>query len=228
MSSDPDIDAQTGTECASSTSPDAHYFDDDPTVQSDPVTIDVMLPDTAFTLKTDRGVFSRGHVDTGTSLLLRTELSISSTGHLLDLGAGAGPIALAMARRSPNATVWAADVNSRARHLCTHNAQQNGITNLRAVAPDDVPNDIRFATLWSNPPVRIGKTAMRSLLLDWLARLDNDGTAALVVQKHLGADSLQRWLQSEGHPAERITSKAGFRLLSVGPMSVGSDSPPEH
>jgi 16S rRNA (guanine1207-N2)-methyltransferase len=227
VSSDPDTDAQTGAERAGSTGPDAHYFDDDPTVPSDPVTIDVMLPDTAFTLETDRGVFSRGHVDTGTSLLLRTELPIASTGHLLDLGAGAGPIALAMARRSPNATVWAVDVNSRARHLCTRNAKQNGITNLRAVAPDDVPNDIRFATLWSNPPVRIGKTAMRALLLDWLARLDNDGIAALVVQKHLGADSLQRWLQSAGHPTERITSKAGFRLLSVGPKSAESPPPPE-
>ena len=227
MSSDPDIDAQTGTERASSTSPDAHYFDDDPTVPTDPVTIDVMLPDTAFTLETDRGVFSRGHVDTGTSLLLRAELPIASTGHLVDLGAGAGPIALAMARRSPDATVWAVDVNSRARDLCIRNAERNGISNLRAVAPGDVPNGIQFATLWSNPPVRIGKTAMRALLLDWLARLDNDGIAALVVQKHLGADSLQRWLQSQGHPTERIASKAGFRLLNVSPKPVGSHPPPE-
>jgi|TARA_B110000879_G_scaffold106756_1_gene143569 16S rRNA (guanine1207-N2)-methyltransferase len=227
VSSDPDADAQTGTEPVGSTGPDAHYFDDDPTVPTDPVTIDVMLPDTAFTLETDRGVFSRGHVDTGTSLLLRAELPIASTGHLVDLGAGAGPIALAMARRSPDATVWAVDVNSRARDLCIRNAERNGISNLRAVAPGDVPNDIQFATLWSNPPVRIGKTAMRALLLDWLARLDNDGIAALVVQKHLGADSLQRWLQSQGHPTERIASKAGFRLLNVSPKSVGSHSPPE-
>ena len=219
MSSDPDTDAETGPDTAGQTGPDAHYFDDDPTVPSDPVAIDVILPDTAFTLETDRGVFSRGHVDTGTSLLLRAELPLASAGHLLDLGAGAGPIALAMARRSPNATVWAVDVNSRARHLCTRNAERNGITNLRAVAPGEVPDHIRFATLWSNPPVRIGKPAMRSLLLEWLARLDNDGIAALVVQKHLGADSLQRWLQSQGHPTERLASKAGFRLLSVSPKS---------
>ncbi len=42
-----------------------------------------------------------------------------------------------------------------------------------------------------------------------------DGRAALVVQKHLGADSLQRWLQSEGFMVERVASKAGFRLLTV-------------
>ena len=41
----------------------AHYFDDDPSVASDPVVVDVTLPDTAFTLETDAGVFSRGHLD---------------------------------------------------------------------------------------------------------------------------------------------------------------------
>jgi 16S rRNA (guanine1207-N2)-methyltransferase len=199
---------------------DAHYFDDDPTVASAPVVIDVMLPDTAFVMETDRGVFSRGHVDTGTNLLLRADLPLASTGNLLDLGAGAGPIALAMARRSPDATVWAVDINSRARELCVRNAKRNGITNVQVAAPSDVPPDIRFATIWSNPPVRIGKPAMRALIMEWLARLDTGGTACLVVQKHLGADSLQRWLKLEGFPTDRIASKSGFRLLAVAPRRL--------
>lgn len=193
----------------------AHYFDDDPTIASDPVTIDVLLPDTAFVLETDRGVFSRGHVDTGTNLLLRSDLELPLLGNLLDLGAGAGPIALAMARRAPDATVWAVDVNSRARDLCARNAERNGITNLHAVAPGDVPDDVRFATIWSNPPIRIGKPALRELLLTWLGRLDDGGHAALVVQKHLGADSLQKWLETERFTTLRVASKAGFRILQV-------------
>ena len=48
---------------------------------------------------------------------------------------------------------------------------------------------------------------------DWLPRLAPDGQAVLVVQKHLGADSLQRWLGEQGFPTERIVSKAGFRLF---------------
>ena len=194
---------------------DAHYFDDDPAVPSDPVTVDVMLPDTAFVMETDRGVFSRGHVDTGTHLLLRADLPLSPTGDLLDLGAGAGPIALTMARRAPAATVWAVDVNSRARDLCARNAERNGITNVRTVAPGEVPADIRFQTIWSNPPIRIGKAALRELLLLWLGRLGADGRAALVVQKHLGADSLQSWLKLQGFEVERVASKSGFRLLDV-------------
>jgi len=189
------------------------YFDDDPTVPSDPVTIDVSLPDTAFTLETDRGVFARGQLDSGTSLLLRTPVPLASEGHLLDVGCGAGPIALAMARRSPDAVVWSIDVNDRARSLCARNAQRNGISNIRVCAPDDVPDGLLFDTIWSNPPIRIGKHDLHALLLRWLVRLTPTGSAALVVQKHLGADSLQRWLTDQGLPTERVASKAGYRVL---------------
>jgi 16S rRNA (guanine1207-N2)-methyltransferase len=59
----------------------------------------------------------------------------------------------------------------------------------------------------------IGKQALHALLLTWFARLTDEGAAMLVVQKHLGADSLQRWLTEQGYPTERIASRAGFRLL---------------
>ena len=97
-------------------------------------------------------------------MLLRADLPIASSGDLLDLGCGAGPIALTMARRSPDATVWAVDVNARARELCSRNAERNALSNIRVVSPDEVPPDVRFATIWSNPPIRIGKTALHELL----------------------------------------------------------------
>jgi 16S rRNA (guanine1207-N2)-methyltransferase len=201
---------------------DAHYFDDDPSIASDPVVVDVTLPDTAFTMETDTGVFSRGHVDTGTAMLLRAGVPLASHGHLLDLGAGAGPMALTMARRSPEATVWAIDVNARARDLCRRNSDRNNLSNIVVAAPDDVPDHIRFSTIWSNPPIRIGKPALRSLLVVWLGRLIDDGNACLVVHKHLGADSLQRWLIAESYPTVRMASKAGFRLLAVSPAGLRS------
>ena len=104
-------------------------------------------------------------------------------------------------------------MNERGRALTADNADRNGIGNIRVAAPDAMPDDVRFATIWSNPPIRIGKRALHELLLTWLARLEPDGEAVLVVQKHLGADSLQRWLAEQGYPTERIASRAGFRLL---------------
>ena len=189
------------------------YFDEDPIVASDRRTVDVSLGDVAFTMLTDRGVFSHGRLDTGTSLLLREAATPASAGHLADIGCGSGALALALALRSPAATVWAIDVNARARELTALNAARNGITNVRVVAPPDVPDDISFATIWSNPPIRIGKRALHELLIEWLGRLAAGGDATLVVQRHLGADSLQRWLEAQGYVTDRRASKAGFRLL---------------
>jgi 16S rRNA (guanine1207-N2)-methyltransferase len=190
-----------------------HYFDDDPTSASDRREVEWALPDGPLRLVTDAGVFGHDRVDAGTKLLLLKAPTPPPEGDLLDLGCGTGAIALTMARRAPAATVWAMDVNSRARELSAENAVRNGIGNVRVVAPDDVPAEVRFAALWSNPPIRIGKAALHELLLRWLPRLDGD--AHLVVQKHLGADSLQRWLTDSGYPTERVAVGAGFRVLRV-------------
>ena len=195
--------------------PEGHYFDQDPAVASDRRTVPLVLPDLSVTLTTDRGVFGRDAVDPGTKLLLLEGPPPPAEGDLLDLGCGYGPIAVALARRAPAARVWAVDVNRRALELCATNAEAAGVE-VHAATPDEVPTDVRFAGIWSNPPVRIGKGALHALLVTWLERLAPDGRAALVVHRHLGADSLARWLAEQGWPATRIGSRMGYRLLEVG------------
>jgi len=191
----------------------SQYFDADPSTVSEPKEVVWSLPDGPLRIVSDHGVFGYGVVDTGTKLLLLSAPAPPPGGDLLDVGCGTGAIALSMARRAPGATVWAIDVNQRARELCAANAERNGIGNVRVMAPDDVPDDLRFATIWSNPPIRIGKDALHDLLLRWLGRLAETAEAYLVVQKHLGADSLQRWLTEHGHPTDRVAIGAGFRVL---------------
>lgn len=189
------------------------YFTPQPSSPSSPYVIRVALPDGTLNLTTDRGVFSYGALDTGTRLLLLKAPQPPTSGNLLDLGCGVGPIALTLARRSPAATVWAVDVNERAVALCRQNAEANEITNVRAVLPDGIPDDMLFDCIWSNPPIHIGKTALHELLLHWLTRLSPSGSAIMVVQRHLGSDSLQEWLTAQGYPTERLASAKGFRLL---------------
>jgi 16S rRNA (guanine1207-N2)-methyltransferase len=195
--------------------PDSHYFDPAPPVPSDRGVVRLVLPDLTLDLATDRGVFSADAIDRGTKLLLLSAPDPPPTGDLLDLGCGYGPIAMTMAIRSPAATVWAIDVNERARALCAENAAAAGLANVRVAAPDDVPGPVRFAAIWSNPPIRIGKAPLHSLLLDWLGRLAPSGGAHLVVQRHLGADSLARWLGEAGFSVGRIASRQGYRVLEV-------------
>lgn len=192
----------------------SHYFDHQPHATSDPKSVAVDLPDISFQYDSDTGVFSHGHLDSGTSLLLRCGLRPRSNGRLLDLGCGAGPIALSLALRSPLADTWAVDVNERALDLTRENARRNGLA-ITVGAPDDVPSDLTFDEIWSNPPIRVGKSAMDVIIMTWLDRLTPTGRMVLVISRHLGADSLHRRLVERGHGVERVAARAGFRVLSV-------------
>lgn len=192
-----------------------HYFDDDPTVPSAPRTISLVLPDLTVDLASDAGVFAADAVDPGTRyLLIDAPPPAPEVRNALDLGCGYGPIARTLAHRAPDATVWAVDVNARARGLAEANLA--GL-DAHVAAPDEVPDDVVFDLIWSNPPVRIGKAALHDLLDRWLRRLSPTGVAVLVVQKHLGADSLAAWLAERGFDVVRLGSRRGYRLLEVRP-----------
>ncbi|NUO97601.1 MAG: methyltransferase [Nonomuraea sp.] len=193
----------------------AHYFSERPETASRPGSVDLVLPDLHLRLETDTGVFSPERVDVGTRALLESVPPPPQEGDLLDLGCGYGPIALTMASRAPGATVWAVDVNRRSLELTERNAQTARLYKVRPVHVDDVPDDVKFRAIWSNPAIRIGKPALHDMLTRWLTRLTPDGVAYLVVQKHLGSDSLQRWLGEQGWQASREASRAAYRILKV-------------
>lgn len=193
-----------------------HYFSREPASAAQRRTIAVRLAGREVEVETAPGVFSPGHVDLGTRVLLRTLADETLAGDVLDLGCGWGPIAMAMAMGSPTATVWAVDVNVRSLDLLRGNAARLGLGGVRPITPDQVPDDVRFTAIWSNPPIRVGKEALHALLERWLPLLTDDGVAHLVVQRNLGADSLQRWLTDVlGMPAARVASAKGFRVLRV-------------
>jgi 16S rRNA (guanine1207-N2)-methyltransferase len=195
-----------------------HYFTAHPTTAPQRRDITFSVAERDYTLAVAGGVFSADRLDPGTAVLLRkAELpTASTTGHLLDLGCGYGPIACVLATTAPAATVWAVDVNARARELAAENAGRTGVADrLRVAAPDQVPDEVTFTEIWSNPPIRIGKTELHGLLLRWLPRLAPGGVAWLVVARHLGGDSLQRWLCDNGWRVDRHASQKGYRVFRV-------------
>jgi 16S rRNA (guanine1207-N2)-methyltransferase len=195
----------------------AHYFDPVPEVRSKPRTLRLRAGDLELELQGDRGVFGSRAIDLGTLTLLKEAPLPPAVGNLLDLGAGYGPIAIALARRSPRSKVWAVDVNQRAIELTRANAETAKTPNVVACLPEEVPEDLRFAAIYSNPPVRVGKAPLHELLEKWLPRLAPGGIAYLVVQRNLGADSLATWLAAQGWRVQRLKSKKGYRILGVHP-----------
>ena len=199
---------------------DEHYFTADPSVPFRRVPVRAEVWGRSLELVSGSGVFAQGRLDSGTAVLFRETGPPSTDGPLLDLGCGYGVVAAALALSCPTADVWAVDVNERALALTRENADALGVGDrLHAVAPDAVPEELTFAELWSNPPIRIGKEPLHALLRTWLPRLRPGGRAVMVVGKNLGADSLQRWLTEEGWPTTRLASAKGFRVLESRPES---------
>ena len=71
-------------------------------------------------------------------------------------------------------------------------------------------------TIWSNPPIRVGKNELHGMLEKWIPRLEQGCDAWLVVQRNLGSDSLHRWLQAtfpEDYAFVRAATNKGYRVL---------------
>ncbi|WP_201736558.1 class I SAM-dependent methyltransferase [Bifidobacterium xylocopae] len=180
--------------------------------------IEVRLAGGTVPMEVSNGVFSSSRLDLGTSVLLRHAPHPPQTGDFLDLGCGWGPIALQLALLSPQAKVWAVDINERALDLTRSNAALNGAANIEPLAPDALPDSQTFDLIWSNPPIRVGKEALHRLLMTYLPRLRPAGAAYLVVQRNLGSDSLIDWLSTQlpdGWHAGKYASSKGYRVIEV-------------
>ncbi len=197
---------------------DNHYFASSPEGPLVTREITVNLNGNKTQVLTAGGIFSPEHIDQGTQILLGHIEAANPTGTFLDIGCGWGPIALALALHSPKATIYAIDVNERSLELTKMNADKLGITNIIVCKPEDVPHDVLFDEIWSNPPIRVGKKVLHEILNLWINKLVKGGTARLVVQKNLGSDSLHKWLVEEFSPefeSTRIDSSKTFRVLKV-------------
>lgn len=195
-----------------------HYFSAQPSGEFVAKPLTVTIAGREVQLQTAGGVFSPHALDVGTHVLLGHVPPPPPGGDLLDLGCGWGAIALTLATESPHSTVWAVDVNERALELTRRNAELLGLENVRTALPHEVPDDVRFMCIWSNPPIRIGKNELHGLLDAWLPRLRDGADGWLVVSRNLGADSLQRWMEARYHgqlAVSRHATHKGYRVLRV-------------
>lgn len=198
-----------------------HYFTESPSSEAKTRELTLELAGHDVTVETLSGTFSPTRLDVGTAVLLR-HVPVPSPGDILDLGCGWGPIALETALSAKAAEVdvrvWALDVNSRSLEATRKNAQRQGLDSIRPVTADEIPAELQFSQIRSNPPIRVGKEALHELLTTWIPRLAPGGRADLVVSKNLGADSLHKWLietLGEGFGVVRTGSSKGYRVLTV-------------
>ena len=197
--------------------PQQHYFSEQPLSEATTHSVEFEVEGQAFSMEAASGTFSATKLDQGTRVLLNASSFFPSAGDVLDIGCGWGPISLSIAALRPNTQVWGLDVNSRALELATTNASKLKLDNFRAVRAEDIPDDLRFDAIWSNPPIRVGKSVLHDLMRSWLPKLKPTGVAMLVVQKQLGAESLQKWLATQFPEflVKRHSIDKGYRVIRV-------------
>lgn len=194
-----------------------HYFSEDPSVERRQRTIRFEVAGREIEALSVSGTFSTNKLDPGTKVLLGLDDNFPASGDVLDIGCGWGPIALSIALLSPGTQVFAVDVNERAVEQTRENATRLGLANLTTYQPEELAEDQRFDAIWSNPPIRIGKPALHELMRTYLPRLKPGGSAFLVVQKQLGAESFQKWLETEFSQFQvaKVENSKGYRVIRV-------------
>ncbi|AMY05641.1 class I SAM-dependent methyltransferase [Staphylococcus condimenti] len=196
----------------------SHYYDKDPEVASQREDFKYRYQQNELKLATDSGVFSKGKIDYGSDLLLRTFLKEHPPGPsktIIDVGCGYGPIGLMIAKVSPHHKVILLDVNHRALDLAKENSEKNHIDNAVIKESDglaEIPDDSADMIV-TNPPIRAGKSVVHGILEDAYSKLKKDGELYVVIQKKQGMPSAKKKMETVFGNVETLVKDKGYYIL---------------
>ena len=192
----------------------SHYFENDDNLESNIKKFNVSIDGNAFVFNTDNGVFSKGELDFGTYLLIKNILKLNVEGNVLDLGCGYGPIGIVLKKMFSDINVDMVDINRRAVHLTIMNAKKNNVLVNGFISNGFENVTKKYKFIVSNPPIRIGKKYLYSLLINAKNHLENDGEILIVVRKEQGALSLIRDM-SVYYTVNTLDKEKGFLIISL-------------
>ena len=140
-----------------------------------------------YIFETKAGLFSKDDVDSGSRLLIEN-LDIKDGDIVIGLGSGYGPIGLVAANLTPHGKAFLVDVDIRAIKYAKLNAQLNHILNVKIFASDgfeDVPQEIKFDVVLSNPPSHVPKETMIEFIENAYQRLNPGGRLYFVTETRI-------------------------------------------
>ncbi|MDW8567224.1 class I SAM-dependent methyltransferase [Staphylococcus shinii] len=196
----------------------SHYYDENPEVESEESLFTYSYDNHDLELVTDAGVFSKGKIDFGSDLLVKTFLKTYPPGptkNIIDVGCGYGPIGLMIAKVSPHHEVTMVDVNQRALNLSRKNKKRNRIDNVEVKESDGLSQveDNTYDFVLTNPPIRAGKEVVHRILEDAYVKLKLDGELFVVIQKKQGMPSVKKKMQETFDNVEVLEKSKGYYIL---------------
>lgn len=196
----------------------SHYYDENPEVESEESLFTYSYDNHDLELVTDAGVFSKGKIDFGSDLLVKTFLKTYPPGptkNIIDVGCGYGPIGLMIAKVSPHHEVTMVDVNQRALNLSRKNKKRNRIENVEVKESDGLSQveDNTYDFVLTNPPIRAGKEVVHRILEDAYVKLKLGGELFVVIQKKQGMPSAKKKMQDTFGNVEVLEKSKGYYIL---------------
>ena len=190
-----------------------HYFENNENLESNLKEIVYYYRGRSIKLLTDNGVFSKGGVDFGSSLMLK-QIDPVGKKKILDVGCGYGVIGISLALTEPNALVTMVDVNERAMNLARQNALNNGANNVIVKESFAYQNiDDTYDLIVTNPPIRAGKKVVHEILEGSFVHLNEDGELFVVIQKKQGAESAVKKLKTLYNFVDRVAIDKGYWII---------------
>ncbi len=191
-----------------------HYFTNNENLKSEIVKTDVVIHSINYFFYTDNGVFSKGKLDYGTELLLKTfDPSYPQDKKVLDIGCGCGPIGIYLSKQGFNVTM--SDVNKRALHL-TKMALKEQNLNADVIESDTYQNiNGKYDIIISNPPIKAGKRVLYNIVGNAKDYLSDNGELWIVIRKDKGALSLIKDMKVMYKKIDIIERKKGYLIIRL-------------
>lgn len=189
----------------------AHYFENNEDLISKEKKVQYTVNQQSFTVLTDYGVFSKKGLDFGTRSLLENLDVNQMTGKILDFGCGYGPIGIYIAKHT-KAEVHMVDINLRSLALAKKNSELNQVKT--KIYESNIYENISdtFDFIISNPPIRVGKKILYTILFEAKTHLKKNGELWIVIHKDQGAKSLVKDLENE-YKVEIKQKNKGFYII---------------
>jgi len=194
----------------------SHYFLHDENLKSNEHVDRYSFNGVDFHLVSDNGVFSKKRLDEGSYIFIKTLLSFSFKGKVLDLGCGYGAIGITLKyffKDDINLTM--SDINTSCIDLSKKNliAYQS---NANLVLSDGFQNLLdSFDYIVFNPPIRIGKDQIYKIYNDVFLHLNPNGHFLIVIRKDKGAESHKKYLETVFSKVTLLTRERGYQVYEM-------------
>ena len=198
-----------------------YYSEKQDGLKSNPNTFDFNFKDHKFKFKTDAGVFSKNYIDFGSFTMLESFIPNEIDAPILDMGCGYGPIGIVVSTVYSK-DVLMVDINERAIELTKFNIKANDANKAKAQKSyiyDSIDENIKFASIITNPPIRAGKKVVFDIYDGAYKRLCDGGELWVVIQKKQGAPSSKAHLEELFSNCEIVNKNKGYFILKSRKLS---------